>query len=130
MSPPLCTFQKGYSRFQNIILIYISLAPLWSYSDKEKNQEILENQIRRACFSIIWNGAFGFSTDLCATIMLRKMRDFITKIYHSKLFVLIKAKRPARKSIIHSSKILHFPKKWLVQCGKKINPTKKVKKIW
>ena len=31
-----------------IILIHISLAPLWGYSDKEKNQEVLKNQIRRA----------------------------------------------------------------------------------
>ena len=73
------------------ILNYIALVPLWTNSNKEKNQEDLKNGIIKAleitnqnnlltiAFPPFGNGVFGFSTDLCATIMLQTMRDFITK---------------------------------------------------
>ena len=71
------------------ISIYISLAPLWHHSNKEKNQEDLKNGIMRAleiasqnylltiAFPPLGNGVFGFSIDLCLTIMLKTMRDVI-----------------------------------------------------
>ena len=73
------------------ILNYTALVPLWSNSNKDKNQEDLKNGIIKAlkitnqnnlltiAFPPLGNGVFGFSTDLCATIMLRTMKDFITK---------------------------------------------------
>ena len=73
------------------ISIYIALVPLSRHSNKEKNQEDLENGIMHAlkiasqnslltiAFSPLGNAVFGFSIDLCATIMLQTMRDFINK---------------------------------------------------
>ena len=71
------------------ISIYIALIPLWRHSNKEKNQEDLENGIMRALeianqnnllkTAPLGNGVFGFSTELCATIMLQTMRHFINK---------------------------------------------------
>ena len=71
------------------ISIYIALVPLWRHSNKEKNQEDLENGIMRALeianqnnllkIAPLGNGVFGFSTELCATIMLQTMRHFINK---------------------------------------------------
>ena len=86
--------KMGATDFRNNfidILNYIALVPLWSNSNKEKNQEDLKNEIIKAleitsqnslltiAFPPLGNGVLGFSTDLCATIMLRTMRDFITK---------------------------------------------------
>ena len=74
------------------ILIHIAL---WRHSNKEKNQEDLENGIMRAlelakqnnlltiAFTPLGNGVFGFSTDLCGTIMPQMMRDFIRKNSYS-----------------------------------------------
>ena len=79
------------------ISIYIALVPLWRHSNKEKNQEDLENGIMRVlqianqnnlltiAFPSFRNGVFGFSIDLCATIMLQTMRDFINKNSNSLL---------------------------------------------
>ena len=73
------------------ISIYIALVPLWRHSIKEKNQKDLENRIMQAlkianqnnlltiAFPPLGNGVFGFSTDLCGTIMPQMMRDFIRK---------------------------------------------------
>ena len=73
------------------ISIYIALVPQWRHSNKEKNQEDLENGIMRAlelakqnnlltiAFPPLGNGVFGFSTDLCGRIMLQTIRDFIRK---------------------------------------------------
>ena len=71
------------------ISIHIALIPLWRHSNKEKNQEDLENGIMRALeianqnnllkIAPLGNGVFGFSTELCATIMLQTMRHFINK---------------------------------------------------
>ena len=38
-----------------------------------------QNNLLTIPFPALANGAFGFSTDMCATTMLRIMRDFITK---------------------------------------------------
>ena len=82
------------------ISIYIALVPLWRHSNKEKNQEDLENGIMRAlelakqnnlltiAFPPLGNGVFGFSTDLCGTIMLQTMRDFIRKNSNSSLKII------------------------------------------
>ena len=69
------------------ISIDIALLPLWRHSNKEENQEDLENEIMlelakqnnllAIAFPPLGNGAFGFSTDLCGTIMQQTMRDFI-----------------------------------------------------
>ena len=79
------------------VLIYIALVPLWRHSNNEKNQEDLENGMMRAlepanqnnvlaiAFPLPGNGVFGFSTDLCATIMLQTMRNFINKNSNSSL---------------------------------------------
>ena len=82
------------------ILIYIALIPLWHHSNKEKNQEDLKNGIMRALeianhnnlltitVPSIGNVVFGFSTDLCAIIMLQTMRDFINKNSNSSLKII------------------------------------------
>ena len=71
--------------FMNIS-IYIALVPLCRHSNKEKNQEDLENGIMQAlkianqnnfltiAFPPLGNGVFGFTIDLCATIMLQTMK--------------------------------------------------------
>ena len=71
--------------FMNIS-IYIALVPLSRHSNKEKNQEDLENGIMQAlkianqnnfltiAFPPLGNGVFGFTIDLCATIMLQTMK--------------------------------------------------------
>ena len=73
------------------ISVYITLVTLWSHINEEKNQEDLKNGINRSIrndkpkqsfnnsFPPPVNGVFGFSTDMCTTIMLRMMRDFISK---------------------------------------------------
>ena len=85
--------------FMNI-LISVALVPLWSHSNKDKNQENLKNGIMRGleitsqsnllkiAFPPLADGVFGFSTDMCATIMLRTMRDFITKNSHLSLKII------------------------------------------
>ena len=85
--------------FMNIS-IYIALVPLWRHSNKEKNQEDLENGIMRAlelanqnnllttAFAPFGNGVFGFSIDLRATIMPQLMRDFINKNSNSSLKII------------------------------------------
>ena len=85
--------------FMNIS-IYIALVPLWRHSIKEKNQKDLENRIMQAlkianqnnlltiAFPPLGNGVFGFAIDLCATIMLQTMRDFINKNSNSSLKIL------------------------------------------
>ena len=77
--------------FMNV-LIYIALVPLWRHSKNGKNQEDLENGMIRALepanqklFPLPGNGVFGFSTDLCATIILQTMRNFINKNSNSSL---------------------------------------------
>ena len=67
------------------ILNYIALVPLWSNSNKDKNQEDLKNGIIKAlkitnqnnlltiAFPPLGNGVFGFSTDLCATNQVRTL---------------------------------------------------------
>ena len=79
------------------VSIYIALVPPWRHSNKEKNQEDLKKRIIRAleianqnnlltiAFPPLGNGIFGFSTDLCGTIMLKTMRYFINKNFNSSL---------------------------------------------
>ena len=79
------------------VSIYIALVPLWRHSNKEKNQEDLKKRIIQAleianqnnlltiAFPPLGNGIFGFSTDLCGTIMLKMMRYFINKNFNSSL---------------------------------------------
>ena len=79
------------------ISIYTALVSLWCHSNKEENQEDLDNGIMRVleitnqnnlltiAFPQLGNGIFDFSTDLCAIIMLQTMRDFITKNSNSLL---------------------------------------------
>ena len=96
--------KKGATDFKNHfmnILIYIALVPLASYGNKEKNQEDLKNGIMQAleitnlnkyltvAFPPIVNGVFCFSADMCATIMLRTMRDFITKNSNLSLKIIL-----------------------------------------
>ena len=38
-----------------------------------------QNIILKIIFTPLTNGVFGFYTDMCTTIMLRTMRDFIAK---------------------------------------------------
>ena len=85
--------------FMNIS-IYIALVPLWRHSIKEKNKKDLEDGIMQAlkianqnnlltlAFPPLGNGVFGFSIDLCATIMLQTMRDFINKNSNSSLKII------------------------------------------
>ena len=85
--------------FMNISM-YIALDPLWRHSNKEESQEALENGIMRAlkianqnnlltiAFPPLGNGVFGFSIDLCATIMLQTMKDFINKYSNSSLKII------------------------------------------
>ena len=85
-------FQKPfyeYFNFHNFHCICLAME-LWSHSNK-KSQEDLKNGIMRAleitnqnnllaiAFPALAYGVFGLSTDMCATIMLRTMRDFITE---------------------------------------------------
>ena len=82
------------------ISIYIALVLLWRHSNKEKNQEILENGIMQAleltkqsnllaiAFPPLGNGVFGFSADLCGTIILQTMGDFIRKNSNSSLKII------------------------------------------
>ena len=85
------------------ISICTALVPLWRHSNKEKNQEDQKNGIMRAleiadqsslltiAFSPLGNGVFGFSSNLCAT-MLQTMGDFMNKSSNSslkKLYVLL-----------------------------------------
>lgn len=87
--------RKGYKIFHKPFYEYFNL--YWfnlrtiESSDEKKNQEDLKNGIRQAlvitkqnnllsiAFLPLVNGAFGFSTDMRATIMVQTMRDFITK---------------------------------------------------
>ena len=85
--------------FMNIS-IYIALVPLWRHSNKEKNQEDLENGIMWAlkianqnnllkiAFPPLGNGVRGFSIDLYATIMLQTMKNFINKNSNSSLKII------------------------------------------
>ena len=90
---------KGH--FMNISLVFIiALVPPWRHSNKEKCQEDLENGIMGAleianqnnhltiAFPPLGNGVFSFSIDLCATIILQTMRDFINKNSNSSLEVI------------------------------------------
>ena len=82
------------------ISIYIALVSLWRHSHKKRNQEDLKNGIMwdldkanqsnllTIAFPPLGNGVFGFSTDLCATIMLQTMRDFINKNSNSSLEII------------------------------------------
>ena len=47
-----------------------------------------QDNLLTVAFSPLGNGVFGFSTDLCATIMLQKMKDFITKNSNSLLKII------------------------------------------
>ena len=92
----LVTLIRQYMVYFNIS-IYIALVSLWCHSNKEKNQEYLDNGIMRAleitnqnnlltiAFPQLGNGIFDFSTDLCAIIMLQRTRGFITKNSNSLL---------------------------------------------
>ena len=84
--------------FMNIS-IYIALVPLWCHSSKEKsrrsgkwnNANIKNSKPKQSFnnnFSPLGNGVFGFSIDLCATIMLQTMRRFINKNSNSSLKII------------------------------------------
>ena len=82
-----------------IFIICITLVPLLSHSNK-KSQEDLKNGIMRAleirnqnsllaiAFPALANGVFGLSTNMCSTIMLQTMRDFITENSNSSLKII------------------------------------------
>ena len=80
------------------ISIYIALVSLWRHSNKEKNQDdarimralelAKQNNLLTIAFPPLGNGVFGFSTDLCGTIMLQTMRDFIRKNSNSSLKII------------------------------------------
>ena len=82
-----------------IFIICITFVPLLSHSNK-KSQEDLKNGIMRAleirnqnsllaiAFPALTNGLFGLSTNMCATIMLQRMRDSITENSSSSLKII------------------------------------------
>ena len=47
-----------------------------------------QNNLLAIAFPPLGNGAFGFSTDLCGTIMQQTMRDFIWKNSNSSLKII------------------------------------------
>ena len=97
--------KKGVTNFKNhfinilIFIIFITLLPLLSHSNK-KSQEDLKNGIMRAleirnqnnllaiAFPALANGVFGLSVNMRATIMLQTMRDFITENSNSSLKII------------------------------------------
>ena len=51
-------------------------------------EKAIQNNLLKIAFPPLANGVLGFSTDMCATIMLRTMRDFITKNSHLLLKII------------------------------------------
>ena len=47
-----------------------------------------QNNLLAIAFPPLGNGVFGFSVDLCATIMLQTMNDFINKYSNSSLKII------------------------------------------
>ena len=47
-----------------------------------------QNNLLTVAFPALANGVLGFSTDMCATVMLRMMRDFITKNFNLLLKII------------------------------------------
>ena len=47
-----------------------------------------QNNLLAIAFPPLGNGVFGFSIDLCATIMLQTMNDFINKYSNSSLKII------------------------------------------
>ena len=103
---------KGAKDFKDHFMdisIYIALVSLWRHSNKDKNQEdarimralelAQQNNLLTIAFPPLGNGVFGFSTDLCGTIMLQTMRDFITKNSNSSLKIIHVAVNNIRQEI-------------------------------
>ena len=51
-------------------------------------EKAIQNNLLKIAFPPLANGVFGLSTDMCATIMLQTMRDFITKNSHLLLKII------------------------------------------